>query len=394
MREPLGRAGWEPPGGAQNPSHQILLARAGHRAASWSRDNAATVAADAARRLEQRVVEAAEAALAEQKFVTAIDILVGLGWLAPGLVDRWRQGRVAYLEDVMQVNPSKLSTALGIFRRWAERRALNPSETAYAARTRDRRPLRFTGSGDPAMERAYSTHWISTELSDKKRERLRERQSRPPELVVVAPLKDWTCTECGGSGDLLMMEGPGPLCLRCADMDHLVFLAAGKAALTRRARKASRLSAVVVRFSPSRRRYERQGLLVEGAALESAEKECLADEEARARRRVREQTRRAAQDMELQTHMARGVARLFPGCPAERAAAIARHTGTRGSGRVGRTAAGRALDPEAIELAVAASVRHLDTPYDELLMSGLSRAQARERVLPEVELVLDRWRQR
>jgi hypothetical protein len=356
-------------------------------------DNAATVTADETRRLEQRVVEAAEAALAEKRFVTTIDIFVRVGWLAPRLVDRWRQGRVAYLEDVVQVNPSKLSTALRIFRRWAERRALSPSETAYAARTRDRRPLRFTGSGDPAMERAYRTHWISTELSKKQRERLRERQSQPPELVVIAPRKDWTCTECGGSGDLLTMEGPRPLCLRCADMDHLVFLAAGTAALTRRASKASRLSAVVVRFSPSRRRYERQGLLVEGAALESAEKECLADEEARARRRVREETRRVAQDVELQTRMAREIARLFPGCPAGRAAAIARHAGMRGSGRVGRTGAGRALDPEAIELAVAASVRHLETRYDELLMSGFSRAQARERVLPEVELVLDRWRQ-
>lgn len=54
----------------------------------------------------------------------------------------------------------------------------------------------------------------------------------------------------------------------CADMDHLVFLGAGDAALTRRAKRASRQSAVVVRLSRSRRRYERQGILVEEAALE------------------------------------------------------------------------------------------------------------------------------
>ena len=48
------------------------------------------------------------------------------------------------------------------------------------------------------------------------------------------------------------------LCMSCADMDHLVFLESGDAALTRRAKRASRLSAVVVRFSRARRRYERQ----------------------------------------------------------------------------------------------------------------------------------------
>ena len=72
---------------------------------------------------------------------------------------------------------------------------------------------------------------------------------------MISPIRDWTCTACDATGGLLIMEGPGPLCLACADMDHLVFLASGDAALTRRAKASSRLSAVVVRFSRSRRRY-------------------------------------------------------------------------------------------------------------------------------------------
>lgn len=222
-------------------------------------------------KLEQRVVAAAEAALATRKFVTAIDVFVGIGWLQPRQVDKWRQGRITYLERVAQANLKKLSAAMKFFRRWAEARGLKPSETAYVARTRDRRHLRFSKSGNPGIERAYRTHWVSPELSEKKRERLAERQSRPPELVVISPIKDWTCTACGGTGDWLIMEEAGPLCLRCADMEHLVFLPSGDAALTRRAKKKSRLSAVVVRFSRTRRRYERQGILVEEAALEDAE---------------------------------------------------------------------------------------------------------------------------
>jgi hypothetical protein len=90
--------------------------------------------------------------------------------------------------------------------------------------------------------------------------------------------------------------------------------------------------------------------------------------------------------------MAQEIARLFPGCPADRARAIASHAAARGSGRVGRSAAGRALDPGAIELAVAAAVRHQDTRYDELLMSGLERQLARAEVRAEVARVLADWR--
>jgi len=52
-----------------------------------------------------------------------------------------------------------------------------------------------------------------------------------------------------------------------------VFLAAGDPAVTRRARKHSSRSAVVVRFSRARERSERQGILVEAAALARAGEE-------------------------------------------------------------------------------------------------------------------------
>ncbi|MEA2901187.1 MAG: hypothetical protein QOH36_1074 [Actinomycetota bacterium] len=303
-----------------------------------------------------------------------------------------RQGRAEDLERLAQVNLHKLSAAMAIFRRWAADRGLHPSETAYVARTRDHRQLRFSRDGDAGIEAAYRTHWVSPELSETKRRRIQERQSAVPDLVVISALNAWTCTACSGTGELLIMEGPGPVCLACADLDHLVFLPAGNTALTRRARKASALSAVVVRFSRSRHRYERQGLLVEEAALDQAEQECLADEEARSQLRQRDEQRRAEQDLEFQAEFATEVRRLFPGCPPARAEAIAQYAGARRSGRIGRSAAGRALDPEAITLAVVASVRHLDTPYDALLMSGVARSDARTQVIDQVRAVLDSWR--
>jgi hypothetical protein len=148
---------------------------------------------------------------------------------------------------------------------------------------------------------------------------------------------------------------------------------------------------VVVRFSRSRSRYERQGILVEEAALQLAEEQCLADADARLRRRERDAERRSVQDLEFQGSLAGQIRQMYPGCPAARAEAIAMHAATRGSGRIGRSAAGRALEPDAVRLAVVASVRHEDTRYDELLMAGVPRQKARDRVLASIDLVLSRW---
>ncbi len=345
------------------------------------------------KRLERRVVAAAEAALSQRTFVTAIDVFLGLGWLPASAEQAWRRSQIPYLEAAVTANLSKISEAMRFFRRWAQHRGLKPSETAYVRRVPGRPALRFSKSGNPNIERAYRTHWVSPQLSERERERLAERQSKPPDLVVISPIRDWACASCEATGDLLIMDEPGPLCLACAEMDHLVFLAAGDATLTRRAKAASALSAVVVRFSRARKRYERQGVLVEEDALASAETQCLADEEARARRRERDRLRRAAKDADLHERFATEIARAFPGCPAARARAIAGHAAARSSGRVGRSPAGRALDPTAVKLAVVASVRHQDTGYDELLMTGLDRAEARERVRDDVDRVLERWRQ-
>lgn len=342
-------------------------------------------------KLQRRVNVAAEEVLQLQKYVAPVDVLVRLGWMQRAAVEAWRHGRVARLADELPVDRAKVTTAFEYLLGWARERGLRPSETAYVASTRDRRPLEF--AGDEAADRFFRTHWVSADLSDKQRERLAARQNKAPDLVVISPLNGWTCGGCGAmaeAGEWLLPEAE-PLCLTCADFDHLVFLPAGNAALSRRAKQESTLSALVMRFNKRRKRHERQGILVEQAALERAEEQCLADEDVRARRRERDAERRGRQDVEFQAAMAAEIRRLYPGCPVERAQAIAEHAGTRGSGRVGRSAAGRALNEEAVRLAVVASVRHMNTEYDALLMSGVPRAEARDRIRAAIEQVLTTW---
>jgi hypothetical protein len=225
----------------------------------------------------------------------------------------------------------------------------------------------------------------------------RERESAGrdrSQLLVFIGSKDWTCGECGHEGfarGFFTLADAGPICMRCSDLDHLWFLPSGDSALTRRAKAASSLAPVVLRWSRARHRYERQGLLVEEAALAQAEESCLADAEARQRRQIRDAERRGERDVELVARLAGAIREQFPGCPAERAERIADHAGQRSSGRIGRTQAGRELEPHAVRLAVVASVRHLDTDYDDLLMAGVPREVARDLVRAAVGAVLDRW---
>ena len=72
----------------------------------------------------------------------------------------------------------------------------------------------------------------------------------------------------------------------------------------------------------------------------------LEDAEERAAARAREAVRRREQDRKLVARMANQIGVLFPGCPAHELAAIAEHTAARGSGRIGRTEAGRNLEDQ------------------------------------------------
>lgn len=214
-------------------------------------------------------------------------------------------------------------------------------------------------------------------------------------LKVFITISEVTCDEChqdlGRKAWIILLEDKGALCLSCADLDHLYFLPAGDAALTRRSRKYSKLSAVVLKWSRARKRYERQGLLVEKGALEQAEQECLADAEVRARRQERDAARRAQLDRQYVEQFATRVRELFPCCPPGVETEIAEHACQKYSGRVGRSAAAKALDEQAIRLAVSAHVRHAETEYDSLLAMGFERWEARDQVSIAVAEVLVRW---
>jgi len=159
--------------------------------------------------LKGRVEAAAAAVLARQKFVTPVDVCVGIGWLHESNVEDWRRGRVDDLGYFMPVHDDRLIDLILYVHQWAEARGLTRTETV---------------------------------------------------------------------------------------------------------------------------------LLVEEPALEQAERQCLADEDARMRRRERDAERRAGEDLESQALFVKEIARLFPGCPPS---APRRSPGTPASGAAAGWAAQR-----------------------------------------------------
>ena len=174
------------------------------------------------------------------------------------------------------------------------------------------------------------------------------------DLRVFITHRDSSCIECQEpiiSGDMIGLTARNdPICLTCADLDHLVFLPSGDAALTRRSRKYSKLSALVWKFSKARKRNERQGVLVEAAALEKAEKECLDDEEVRKRNRERNAVRREKLDREYIQKFSEKIKAMFPRCPKKTTGEIAEHACLKYSGRVGRSASAKNFNENAVHL--------------------------------------------
>lgn len=348
--------------------------------------------------LRERVQRAAEQCLRRDGAVGPLELLQQMLFLHPTHFKGWRQGNPYYtaIEAHIQCGPAKLAKTYSYFHEWVRRRGLTPVETDYLRSTpHGAEPLSITVDGDAERELFFRTRYVSAEVPEKKAKKVREKLDKAPDLTVfelTSPASQ--CDECGDEivkGSLLFMERKQPLCLTCADLDHLLFLPRGDAALSRRARKYSPLAAVVLRFSRARKRYERQGLLVTPAALSRAEQECAGDAAERAMRRQRDAGRRLKDDQEFVAALTQAMMERYPSCPADEAHRIASHTAQRGSGRIGGSAGGRAFDPRALDLAVIAWIRHQHTDYDTLLMQGVDRLSARQTIQPEIECVLSHW---
>jgi hypothetical protein len=351
--------------------------------------------------LPERVHDAAHRALKADGSVGIVDVFQSIQFLEHVHFEAWKSGSDIYviLEQHIQCGLPKRQQTIEIFLAWVEKHNLEPFEVTYELKERSgTRTLQLTENGDATFESLLCTRYRQRGISEAQKARIEKKANKEREILVwINSHEDVVCADCQspvGRHNFVFLERGSQYCLDCADLGHLEFLPSGDATLTRRAKKFSPLSALVMEFNRRRKRNERRGILVTSEAIDQAEAACEADADKRAEQRVKASARRAEQDVELVEEMAAIIRRLYPRCPAEEATAIAAHTAERGSGRVGRSAAGRDLSEDAIHLAVQAWVRHQHTPYDRLLMSGVERYDAREQIRATVMRKLDSWAQK
>jgi hypothetical protein len=214
-------------------------------------------------------------------------------------------------------------------------------------------------------------------------------------IMVLLTLKESRCKKCGRvipAGNMLLVTKDSDNCMKCAGMNKLVFLPSGNATLTVRARKLSLKSAVVSKWIGSRKRYERQGVLVEKNAVREAGRMCRADGPKRAEARKKAAAYALKADKRYIDSFAETILEQYPGCGADTAREISEHACRKYSGRVGRSAAAKNLEPKAIKLAVRAYVRHKMTVYDSLFEKGYSKAEARKQISSQLDETVERLR--
>lgn len=109
---------------------------------------------------------------------TRIQVFLDLGILSKEDVERWRFGKVDYLERVCKANLGTLSFIAKEIRAYGHKHKLKESFTYYKQwGLKDKnvkKKLRFSKSGNPNIEKEYATHYVKS--NDEKQKMKQERE--------------------------------------------------------------------------------------------------------------------------------------------------------------------------------------------------------------------------
>ncbi|MDZ7831510.1 MAG: hypothetical protein U5L07_07140 [Desulfobacterales bacterium] len=116
-----------------------------------------------------RVVKAVGEILACADVVAPSDILIEMGNLSKKNYEAWRKGQVPYLEQVFEGSLSKANRILRIIGFHLHDLNMVSRQTVYYQRGKGKnRVLRFSKSGNPNLEKAYSRYYVWNQSQEKK----------------------------------------------------------------------------------------------------------------------------------------------------------------------------------------------------------------------------------
>lgn len=108
----------------------------------------------------EKVIAEIDRQIEERGYTAVPDVLIGIGMLSEEKFSEWKKGNLRCLEDVCSADLSKLHSVLKSIKAYAEETGLKPSIVRYSTDGRNQIPLRFTMSGNPVLERLYSTQYL------------------------------------------------------------------------------------------------------------------------------------------------------------------------------------------------------------------------------------------
>lgn len=111
--------------------------------------------------MEGKVHTAMDRQCENRGYATPVDVLMDIGLLDKKELENWRYGRIPYLEAVCKGNLHKLTAITKEMRSYARSKGWRESKSEYRQWGAKSRVLRFSKSGDPNVERFYSTHYIA-----------------------------------------------------------------------------------------------------------------------------------------------------------------------------------------------------------------------------------------
>ncbi len=105
----------------------------------------------------------------EKGYVAFVDVFMALGYLDPKDYRDWRMKRVPYLERVIRVNLNTISFIMKSVRKNCRNGGCRESWTGYKSWGKGPKvTLRFSKSGEAAIERTYATHFLKpAKMSDR-----------------------------------------------------------------------------------------------------------------------------------------------------------------------------------------------------------------------------------
>ena len=128
-------------------------------------------------KLYPAVVRAMTEILKEGTVLAPLEVLLRMQRITKKQVEDWRFRRIPYLERVTIGGLGKMNRILWILELHARALKLEPTPTVYRkwGKGRKRIVLRFSKSGHPNMEAAYSRHYLTTQ---QKQEKLQKKNKK------------------------------------------------------------------------------------------------------------------------------------------------------------------------------------------------------------------------